>query len=129
MGGRAGGGARVGGGVRRAGERRGNAPAQDPFGELRTSSSGISFRATRDVGIEVNGRRVDLRGMANNRFRDDLISTINEGLTGGGKGPFNAEIRRIESGRGPRVRDEAYNQYRDKLYELRDVFPNKGRPR
>ena len=128
MGGKAGGGARAKNRVVERG-RGGNAPAQDPFGELRTSSSGISFRATRDVGIEVNGRRVDLRGMANNRFRDDLISTINEGLTGGGKGPFNAEIRRIESGRGPRVRDEAYNQYRDKLYELRDVFPNKGRPR
>jgi hypothetical protein len=65
--------------------------------------------------------------MGGNRFTDDLYNTINAGLQGKGKGAFNTEIKRIESGKGPSIRGEQYNKYRDKLYDLKEIFPNAKR--
>jgi hypothetical protein len=94
------------------------------LGDERTTSAGITFRAKRGVGIEIGGKRVSLSDMEGNKFNDNLTDTINAGLQGKGKGAFNTEIKRIESGKGPRIRDEQYNKYRDKLYELKEIFPN-----
>jgi hypothetical protein len=120
MGGKNGGGGRGGSGGGKGRERA----TANSLGDERTTSAGITFRAKRGVGIEIGGKRVNLSDMEGNRFNEVLTDTINAGLNGKGKGAFNTEIKRIESGKGPSVRDAQYNKYRDKLYELKEIFPN-----